>query len=492
MALDDHEIKDDWGTAPLDKDPAEADKRLKAGLEAYRIFQQSHNPGGYEGPLHYSFTRGPASFFVMDSRSGRNPKREGSPVVDPDQLRALKDWAASDTTRASDIIFLVTPVPFAFIPVEDVRNLLEEISGDAGSVAGFLVGALTGIPFGPVGIFVGAAVGTYIGHEAGERLSQKIYENKLIDLDIADMWAHAPNQPDLVRVLDCLFDLANDIRDGNPGPRRRAVFVLGGDVHSGSIHIIRSSRTARPHAHRANAIIHQVISSPISNLPVHDELYKYAAKYIDSRGPGGLPLPIGGTRWFNLDSQRRYYSAVLTGLVSARNFGRVSVERTPEGKRVYRIYLAVEAAGRALRQVLEIDLDSQQVTPEYLSLGLGLLAYRQSLTSLRVHPEGRRLGSWLYSSADRIAGLADFDGDGRSEVLITSGWGIGLLKQQGDTFGSPLIHPVGTRFGGWLYSSADRIAGLADFDGDGRSEVLITSGWGIGLLKQQGDTFASR
>ncbi len=95
-------------------------------------------------------------------------------------------------------------------------------------------------------------------------------------------------------------------------------------------------------------------------------------------------------------------------------------------------------------------------------------------------PAGTRFGGWLYSVNDRISGVGDFDGDGKVEILITSDWGIGILKQQGDTFDSPVIHPAGTRFGGWLYSVNDRISAVGDFDGDGRVDILITSDWGIG------------
>ena len=105
MVLDDHEIKDDWGTVPLD--PPE---RLEPGIAAYRMFQQSHNPGGYEGPIHYSFRWGPASFFVMDSRSARSvdPEKAEYPVLGPNQYAALQRWATCEETRTADIIFRCT------------------------------------------------------------------------------------------------------------------------------------------------------------------------------------------------------------------------------------------------------------------------------------------------------------------------------------------------------------------------------------------------
>src|SRR6185295_5102218 len=82
---------------------------------------------------------------------------------------------------------------------------------------------------------------------------------------------------------------------------------------------------------------------------------------------------------------------------------------------------------------------------------------------------------------------ADYDGDGRAEILISSPWGLGMLKRAGATLGAPMMADNGTRFGGWLLNTADNHFGPpADFDGDGRAETLVVSPWGIGVLKQTG------
>ena len=139
--------------------------------------------------------------------------------------------------------------------------------------------------------------------------------------------------------------------------------------------------------------------------------------------------------------------------------------------------------------------------------------------------------------------VGDFDGDGHAEILVTSPWGIGILKLSGSTFTVPMMAPNGTRFGGWLLNTADnpsarsatstatagsrswspargaigilklsggtlhgaddgaerhalrRLAAeyrrqparhRADYDGDGRAEILVTSPWGVGILEQSG------
>ena len=49
----------------------------------------------------------------------------------------------------------------------------------------------------------------------------------------------------------------------------------------------------------------------------------------------------------------------------------------------------------------------------------------------------------------------DFDGDGRAEILVTSPWGLGILKRSGSALTSLTMAPNGTRFGEWLLNTAD-------------------------------------
>jgi len=123
--------------------------------------------------------------------------------------------------------------------------------------------------------------------------------------------------------------------------------------------------------------------------------------------------------------------------------------------------------------------------------GVGILKLTGgSLNPLMMAPNGTRFGGWLLNTADNTFGpVADFDGDGHAEILVSSPWGIGILKLSGGTFTVPMMAPNGTRFGGWLLNTADNTFGpVGDFDGDGRAEILISSPWGIGVLKLAGST----
>jgi hypothetical protein len=113
-----------------------------------------------------------------------------------------------------------------------------------------------------------------------------------------------------------------------------------------------------------------------------------------------------------------------------------------------------------------------------------------TMTMAMMAPNGTRFGGWLLNTGDNSFGpVGDFDGDGRIEIVVTSPWGIGILKLSGGSFSVPMMAPNGTRFDGWLLNTADNLFGRAgDFDGDRQAEMLVTSPWGVGILKLAGST----
>ena len=126
--------------------------------------------------------------------------------------------------------------------------------------------------------------------------------------------------------------------------------------------------------------------------------------------------------------------------------------------------------------------------------GIGILKLSGSSFSVpMMAPNGTRFGGWLLNTGDNSFGRAgDFDGDRRSEILVTSPWGVGILKLVGSALTAPMMAPNGTRFGGWLLNTGDnRLATCADYDGDRRAEILVTSPWGLGILEQAGTTMAA-
>ena len=134
--------------------------------------------------------------------------------------------------------------------------------------------------------------------------------------------------------------------------------------------------------------------------------------------------------------------------------------------------------------------------------GIGIIKKNgSSFTSLVAKPKDTWFGSWRYNASvnsgkDKIAGIGDFNGDGKDDILITSSWGIGILKLYGSSLTSLVAKPNDTWFGAWRYNASvnsgkDKIAGIGDFDGNNKADVLVTSSWGIGILKLYGSSMTS-
>jgi hypothetical protein len=121
------------------------------------------------------------------------------------------------------------------------------------------------------------------------------------------------------------------------------------------------------------------------------------------------------------------------------------------------------------------------------SWGAATLEYNgSSLTPSRIYANGTRLGGWLLNTNDNVyCGSGQFDSDLRKDMLLTSPWGLGIISLQNSSH--VYMAANGTRFGSWLFNSGDNAVRLvADFDGDGLDEILVSSPWGIGVLKMQG------
>ena len=401
MILDDHDVADDYGIGDIDEN------KVDGALLAYRFFQHAHGPSdSLAAPFHYSFRRGPAAFFVMD---GRTQRGEGTPVFGQRQLADLRAWARNPDTRAADLIFFVAPIPLALLPTETIRKVVDELSEQAFSAAGRLLGLDIGLGLEKLGIPVpfpgiggaGAAVLGAVGYGVAEVLEDHIDRTLLLEADLGERWDLAGNQPDLVELLDLLFDLANGV--GDDPPRKRAVFILSGDIHAATMHLIRSLPEGRGLEHRANPLITQLTSSAISHEPVNSTLWIEAVSRIDeeldldlfdlnalqlirenldwerlSKGVIDVDDVFGeGKGEYFLDPNRdRRYLTQYAGLLMERTVGHVDVRRTSTQRRAYRIRLRIEGqSGRRLESVLNLDLDAPSpsglvVKPASLSLAV--------------------------------------------------------------------------------------------------------------------------
>lgn len=128
--------------------------------------------------------------------------------------------------------------------------------------------------------------------------------------------------------------------------------------------------------------------------------------------------------------------------------------------------------------------------------GIGILTFdpvQKSLKTVMLAPNGTSLGGWTFNSAgDRIAGIVDLNGDGQHEIVVTSAWGIGILRLNGSTLTPLVLAPNGTLFGGWrLHTPGDRFGFYGDFGGNGTEDILVRSPWGMGILAFNGTTLTS-
>ncbi|OJD32949.1 alkaline phosphatase family protein [Diplodia corticola] len=97
--LDDHEIENDW-----DRNVTGV---FQAAYEPWRHYQVAVNPPPVRdaGDTYFSFTQGPASFFLMDTRRYREPEREKDTwdptksMLGPQQAEDLLDWIKAEPAK---------------------------------------------------------------------------------------------------------------------------------------------------------------------------------------------------------------------------------------------------------------------------------------------------------------------------------------------------------------------------------------------------------
>lgn len=126
---------------------------------------------------------------------------------------------------------------------------------------------------------------------------------------------------------------------------------------------------------------------------------------------------------------------------------------------------------------------------------IGIINFSGGLTSHAIHPSGISLGGWNFNAAtDVIQAVGDLSGDGYTDFIITSEWGIGVFSYDGSNFTQLFGAPIATLFANtiptvnWLYDAStnrgrDKIIDIQKFTSTSDDIVLIWSSWGMGTLK---------
>jgi len=206
MIWDDHEITNGWGSDERHSTDATCRKVFEVARQAYIEFQHSHNPDPLrQGNLYFAFNYSPVAFLFMDLRGHRDitlydPNAPGKryPLAGEEQWEDIKAWFNSEIVQESKMLFVVTSVPVV-------------------------------------------------------HLSRRWIDFEFLKNDIRDQWSTERNKTERRMLLDLLYKWS--------GERKKPVFILGGDVHVGTVAEITELETGNK--------IHQITSSPITNKPAY-------------------------------------------------------------------------------------------------------------------------------------------------------------------------------------------------------------------------------
>lgn len=151
--IDDHEISNDWnGNMTGVAVPA---------YEAFEYYNAAANPSPHrERHTYFSFTQGPAEFFLLDTRryrsglESKNPEDERKTMLGQQQLNDLLAWLKRTPSNGVNWKFIVTGIPFTKnwrFGVDDTwggflfeRRKILEAAWDISSIAGVGVVVLSG------------------------------------------------------------------------------------------------------------------------------------------------------------------------------------------------------------------------------------------------------------------------------------------------------------------------------------------------------------
>ncbi len=120
--------------------------------------------------------------------------------------------------------------------------------------------------------------------------------------------------------------------------------------------------------------------------------------------------------------------------------------------------------------------------------GIGLIGMNSSgkMVLQRAVRSGTRIGNWTYPATAAVEGVGDFNGDGRDDLILRTHNGIAVVgfSRNSGRFYLHSFRPFHNNFDGRALHPLDRIAGIGDFNGDGRDDLIVRGASGrIGVYR---------
>ena len=167
----------------------------------------------------------------------------------------------------------------------------------------------------------------------------------------------------------------------------------------------------------------------------------------------------------------------------------VSIAMVPNGTVLGEF--ALDTATDRVEAVADLDGDGRAEIVISGPNGVSVLGLSgSSLAQKAFVPDAATIGQWVLDTAlTGFVATGDVDGDGKQELIVTNSRGLAVLALRDGALTAPLVQWNGARLGEWNLNTRDNHFGPAmDIDGDGRDEIVVASPWGIGILRLAGDS----
>jgi len=126
---------------------------------------------------------------------------------------------------------------------------------------------------------------------------------------------------------------------------------------------------------------------------------------------------------------------------------------------------------------------------------IGIIGFADRLVSRSVHPHRSWIDGWNFSPSHHyFRGVGYLDNDSRADTIVSSDWGIGIIRHDGRAFRCPIGVQRDTMLGDWRFDATnragrDRIVAVENFTGSARQEMLVWSNTGMATLERRGESF---